>query len=49
VWGNGEWRDFGPGSVVFVPPDEEHQFQNTGPEIVKFICLVPKGGCPVGR
>ena len=49
VWGDGAWHDFGPGSVVFVPPDEEHQFKNNGTEEVKFICLVPKGGCPVYR
>lgn len=39
------------GSVVFVPPDEEHQFRNTGTMALKFLCLIPHpvrgagGGC----
>ena len=32
-----------PGTVVFVPPDEEHQMKNTGSEMFKVICLIPKG------
>lgn len=30
-----------PGDVVFVPPDEEHQFMNTGDEELRFLCLIP--------
>ncbi|HDJ26474.1 MAG TPA: cupin domain-containing protein [Candidatus Bathyarchaeota archaeon] len=30
-----------PGTVVFVAPNELHQFKNTGEEMLKFICLVP--------
>ena len=30
-----------PGTVVFIPPDEVHQFKNTGEKTLKFICLVP--------
>lgn len=30
-----------PGSVVFVPPGEEHCFRNTGQEILEFICIIP--------
>lgn len=30
-----------PGAVVFVAPDEVHQFRNTGPTALKFLCLVP--------
>ena len=30
-----------PGDVVFVPPDERHQFKNTGKDILKFLCLIP--------
>lgn len=30
-----------PGSVVFVPPNQEHQFKNTGPAALKFLCLIP--------
>ena len=32
------------GSYAFVPPDKEHQFKNTGTEIMEFICIVPKEG-----
>jgi len=31
----------GPGTVVFIPPNELHQFRNTGSSVLKFICLVP--------
>jgi len=30
-----------PGVVVYVAPDEIHQFRNTGVEPLKFICLIP--------
>lgn len=30
-----------PGSVVFVPPNQVHQFRNTGPGALKFLCLIP--------
>lgn len=30
-----------PGSVIFVPPHQEHQFQNTGSGPLKFLCLIP--------
>ena len=30
-----------PGDVVFVRPDEVHQFRNTGDGPLKFLCLVP--------
>ena len=29
------------GDVVYVRPDEVHQFRNTGQSPMKFICLVP--------
>lgn len=32
-----------PGHVVFVPPEVEHQFRNTGDEVLRFICVVPVG------
>ncbi len=34
-------RSIAPGDVVFVPPDEKHQFVNTGDEPLRFICLIP--------
>ncbi len=27
--------------VVFVPPNEKHQFKNLGDKTLKFICLIP--------
>ena len=30
------------GSTVFVPGGEMHQFQNTGSDVLRFICLVPQ-------
>lgn len=32
---------FKPGDAVFIPPNERHQFKNTGKKLVKFLCLVP--------
>jgi quercetin dioxygenase-like cupin family protein len=29
------------GDVVFVPPDELHQFRNRGKKTLKFLCLIP--------
>jgi quercetin dioxygenase-like cupin family protein len=34
-------RACGPGDVVWVPPNEKHQFRNTGAEPLEFICLIP--------
>jgi quercetin dioxygenase-like cupin family protein len=30
-----------PGTVVFVPPNQVHQFRNTGSSPLKFLCLIP--------
>jgi quercetin dioxygenase-like cupin family protein len=27
--------------AVFVPPDERHQFRNTGEKSLRFLCLIP--------
>lgn len=40
---NGD-HSFGPGTVIFVPPKERHQFKNTGDTPVKFLCLIPYNG-----
>ncbi len=39
------------GDVVFVPPDEIHQFRNTGSVPFTFLCLVPNSapGQPVAQ
>jgi quercetin dioxygenase-like cupin family protein len=34
-------RPFKAGDVIFVPPDEKHQFVNTGDQPLTFICLIP--------
>ena len=34
-------RDLYPGDVIFVPPDEEHQFVNNGNQPLTFICVIP--------
>lgn len=34
-------KKFKAGDVVFVLPDEKHQFKNTGTKTLKFLCLVP--------
>jgi quercetin dioxygenase-like cupin family protein len=31
----------GPGYTVYIPPLEEHQFTNTGDEVLRFVCLIP--------
>ncbi len=33
--------EIGPGSFVFVPPDEEHAFANAGTETFTFLCVIP--------
>lgn len=30
-----------PGMAVFVRPNELHQFRNTGPGPLKFLCMIP--------
>ena len=32
------------GSFAYVPANSEHQFKNTGNEILEFICIVPEEG-----
>ena len=33
--------EVGPGSFVFVPPDEEHAFANAGTDTFSFLCAIP--------
>ncbi len=37
-------RTFSAGDAVWIPPNEMHQFQNTGDEPIEFICLIPSTG-----
>jgi quercetin dioxygenase-like cupin family protein len=30
-----------PGTVIFIPPNQVHQFRNTGSGPLKFLCLIP--------
>ena len=30
-----------PGVAVFVPPNQLHQFRNTGTGTLKFLCFIP--------
>ncbi len=32
---------FKTGDVIFVSPNEKHQFKNTGEKTLKFLCLIP--------
>jgi len=41
VQGGEELEAFEAGDVVFVPPDELHQFKNTGEAELRFLCLIP--------
>jgi len=41
VIGEEEKRKFKAGNVIFVPPNEKHQFKNNGEKTIKFLCLVP--------
>ena len=41
VVGEDRERMFRGGDVVFVAPNEKHQFKNNGSKTVKFLCLVP--------
>jgi quercetin dioxygenase-like cupin family protein len=34
-------RKFRQGDVVFVLPNEKHQFRNEGKGVLRFLCLVP--------
>ena len=35
------WERVSEGTVLFVPPNEEHQFRNTSKDELVFICLIP--------
>ena len=34
-------RDIRAGDVVYVAPDDVHQFRNTGDQPLEFLCLIP--------
>ncbi len=41
VVGEGKEKEFRAGNVIFIPPNERHQFKNNGEKTVKFLCLIP--------
>ena len=41
VVANEEVKLFRSGDVIFLPPNEKHQFRNNGKKIVKILCLIP--------
>ena len=41
VLGGDQTRAFRAGDVIFLPPNERHQFRNTGEAAVRLLCLVP--------
>ena len=41
VKGRGKENSVGEGTVVFIAPDEEHCFTNTGSDLLRFICVIP--------
>ena len=32
---------FGEWDVIFIPPNETHQFRNTGDRLLRILCLIP--------
>ncbi len=34
-------HEFGAEYVIFVPPNKEHQFKNTGDSVLRMLCLIP--------
>lgn len=43
VFKQGDWVDVTPGTIVFIPGNEEHQFRNNSNQDMTFACLIPKG------
>jgi len=41
VVSEGKELPFKPGDVIFIPPEEPHQFKNTSDKKLEFLCLVP--------
>ena len=41
VWEGDEQHPISAGDVIFVAPNEVHQFRNSGESPLKFLCLIP--------
>ncbi len=42
-------RPIQTGDFLFIAPNDDHQFQNTGEEDLKFLCLIPKPATCCGK
>jgi quercetin dioxygenase-like cupin family protein len=43
VFNGGEWVPVSTGTVLFIPPNEEHQLKNVAESPFVFVCLIPSG------
>ena len=43
IYSKGDWIPLSTGSVVFIPPDEEHQLKSDDDESLTFVCVIPSG------
>ena len=43
AWDGEQWHDVGPGSVIYIPANREHQMRNNNDEMLIFVCCIPKG------
>ncbi|RJS85888.1 cupin domain-containing protein [Candidatus Bathyarchaeota archaeon] len=41
ILGEGRENPISKGSVVYIPPNEPHQFRNTGEKTLRILCLIP--------
>ena len=41
---DGEWTEFGPGSVLFMPPHHVHAFRNVGETTSRMLLMTSPGG-----
>jgi quercetin dioxygenase-like cupin family protein len=37
----GQEHEFNTEDVIFVPPDKEHRFKNTGDSVLRLLCIIP--------
>lgn len=42
---NGQERPIGPENAILVPGGCEHNFENTGGSVLRFLCLIPTAAC----
>ena len=48
VLAGGKRHEVQAGTVVYIPPNEPHQFRNDGDTTLRMLCMIPAEGC-VGR